>query len=776
MQVTLAALEWAKVLKLVAFFAKTSAGRQEVLQTVPEFGPSGQATYQLAQDVAALVEKQGSLPFSGLQALPLLAAPPTAWQPQELVQLKRLVRTVEEVRQAVLSTEPGPKLASLILELPQLGGFLAWCEQRLDDAGNVPDSASPMLAQLRKNREHVKANLLQQLTALARQYPFASGPYTLRRERFCFPIPSHERAKVPGLVLDASGSGATLFVEPFSLVELNNAFSQLQAQIREEEDRVLSELTTAFVRRRGELLGACGILAKLDAFQARILYGKASGGILLPPGHGHTFRVVGARHPLLDPALAHLRQEVLGEAGNRLFVVPTSLDFPPGVRLILISGPNAGGKTVALKTVGLLVLMATAGIPVLAEPGTSLPELCGVFCHIGDEQDVLSELSTFQAAMKATAELLARDDASMLVLYDELGSGTDPEEGQALAAALLEELARRGWWTLATSHLTMLSAHVEGIPNAANAAMGFDESTGSPTYNLLLGRPGRSRGLALAKACGLPAEVLARAEALRSQGARTLETYLARLDAETLALAEAREQLKEAEKALRAAELAANQRAKALEVKEQQVRAALQREVANLREVARKKWDEVLQELEKAKEEGKTLGRRRLAALRTQALTLELPEPPRRAEDLQIRQGDAVRVRGIPGQGKVLQLRGEHVEVAFGGKRLWVAKGECENGAAFTTKSELTVVATGSAQELVLVGLDREEARQRLEKFLDSALLEGHRQVRIVHGHGTGALRRTVWEVLQSFPGVVRFAHPPQFRGGTGVTEVELEG
>lgn len=774
MQLTLAALEWAKVLKLVASFARTSAGRQEVLRALPEFGPRGKKTYQLAQDVAALVEKQGTLPLSGLQALPLLAAPPTDWQPQELVQLQRLVRTVEEVRQSVLAAAPGPELASLVLELPQLDSFLAWCEQRLDDAGNIPDSASPTLAQLRKSREHLKASLFQQLTALARQYPFASGPYTLRRERFCFPIPAHERAKVPGLVLDASGSGATLFVEPFPLVELNNSFSQLQAQIREEEECIFAELTSAFVQRRGKLLAACGILAKLDAFQARALYGKAIGGLLLPPGNGHTFRLVGARHPLLDPVLAQLRGEVLGEAGNRLPVVPTSLDFPPGVKLLLISGPNAGGKTVALKTVGLLVLMSAAGIPVLAEPGTTLPELSSVFCHIGDEQDVLSELSTFQAAMKATAALLARDDAAMLVLYDELGSGTDPEEGQALAAALLEELSRRGWWTLATSHLAMLAAHVEGIPNAANAAMGFDENTGRPTYELLLGRPGRSRGLALAEACGLPVQVLARAATLRSQGALALETYLARLEAETLALAKAQEQLTEAEKALRRAELAAKERAKAAEVKQQEIQDALQRELVNLRRAAQEKWNKVVQELEKAK--GEALGRRRLARLRSQALALALPEPPSKSKDRQFLHGDTVRVRGIPGQGKVLQLRGELVEVAIGGKRVWVARGECEMATADTPKSELTVVAAGSTQELVLVGLDREEARQRLEKFLDLALLEGCRHLRIVHGHGTGVLRRTVWEVLQSFPGVVSFAHPPQFRGGTGVTEVEMEG
>jgi DNA mismatch repair protein MutS2 len=775
MDATLAALEWPKVLQLVAAFCKTGAGRELLLATVPDFARQPLA-YELAQDMASFLEAAGTLPIADLEALRLLEGSSATLGPPELLQLVRLVRTVEEVRQALAQAPLGPALSPLAAALPNLGGFLAWCEQRLAPDGQIPDTASPALAQARKARERLRAALTRELEQLARQFPFASGPYTLRRDRYCLPIPAGERGKVPGLVLDASGSGATLFVEPFSLVELNNALSQAQAQIREEEERILAELAAAFRLRRDALADACRLLATLDAFQARVLFGKAAGGVLLRPGSGARLEIRGARHPLLDPRLAPLREQVLGEAGNREQVVPTELAFPPGVRVLLISGPNAGGKTVALKTVGLLVLQTFAGIPALAEEGTVLPQLSGVFCHIGDEQNVLAERSTFQAAMAATARLLAREEAELLVLYDELGSGTDPEEGQALAAALLEELAERGWWTLATSHLAGLAAHVESIPTAANAAMGYDEVTGRPTYRLRLGAPGRSRGLALARSCGVPARVLARAEALVSQELVRLDRTLARLEAETAKLEQARRQLALREEELRQAIQRAEEQAQAYARSQQEMQRLLRQEVAKLRQLAQERWAKVEAELAELKKQAAPVGRRKLAQLRSLALSLPTGQPSAPAEATPLSVGDTVEVAGFPGSGQVLATREGRVEVAIGGKKLWVEREACRRAAPQARETKLDVEAQAIPRELVLLGLDREEARERLEKFLDGALASGVRQLRIVHGHGTGTLRRVVWEVLASFPGVASYRHPPQYRGGTGVTEVELEG
>lgn len=771
---TLAALEWQQVLQLVASFARTDRGRELVLQAEPVFGLSSDEAFRLASDVWGFVERQGTLPLGDSSGLELLAAPGAGWSPRELAELVALVRTVVTVRGAVLAASPGPALAKLAASLPDLGGFLAWCETRLESDGRVPDTASPALAQARRNREAVRQALHQELERLTRLTPFASGPYTVRRDRYCLPIPAGERGKVAGLVLDASGSGATLFVEPFSLVELNNALAQASALIREEEERILGELRAAFLRRRTELLAAGETLATLDAFQARVLFGKKAGARLQPPGTGSVFRVVAARHPLLDPHLAPLREAVFGEPGNREPVVPTTLEFPPDVRLVLISGPNAGGKTVALKTVGLVAVMAAAGIPVLAEEGTELPELSGVFCHIGDEQNVLAELSTFQAAMTATAALLARSDPSPLVLYDELGSGTDPEEGQALGAALLEELAARRWWTLATSHLLGLAVHVENLPGAANAAMGFDDGSGRPTYRLTLGTPGRSRGLALARACGLPEPLVRRAESLLSGAYVSLDRYLTRLQEETEKLRQAQDLLAAQERALRKTQEELAARLGELAQEKARLRANLEEEITRLRRQAQERWEQVVAELERAKNQGTFPGRRRLAALRSQALSLPVPEIAQEPAPEAWQPGDGVEIPGFSGPGRVLRVLGNRLEVALAGKKVWVEAAACRRTAAPAGEARLQVEASPSGQELVLLGLDREEARDRLEKFLDAALVAGTRQVRVVHGHGSGALRRMVWEVLRGHPAVVSFAHPPQYRGGTGVTEVEL--
>lgn len=770
----MAALEWQQVLRLVGSFARTEDGRKLLLQTQPVFGPEAEAVFGLARDMGELVARQGTLPLGPLSGLALLSSPPGGWGPQELVALLALVQTVEEVRRAVLSGAPGPWLHRLAAGLPDLSGFLAWCQTRLDGEGRILDAASPALAQARRARERLRQALQEELERLLRQLPFASGPYTLRRDRYCLPIPASDRGKVPGLVLDASGSGATLFVEPFSLVELNNALAQSLAQIREEEERILGELRAAFLQRRSQLLAAGEVLATLDAFQARVLFGQHAGGRLLPPGRGETFRVVAARHPLLDPQLADLRQTVLGEAGNRDAVVPTSLEFPEGVRVVLISGPNAGGKTVALKTIGLVALMTAAGIPALAEEGTQLPEFSGFFCHIGDEQNLLAELSTFQAAMTATAALLARRDPSPLVLYDELGSGTDPEEGQALGAALLEELASRRWWTLATSHLLGLAVHVENLPGAANAAMGFDEVNGRPTFRLTLGNPGRSRGLSLARSCGVPEAVVRRAEALLSGAYVSLDRYLQRLQAETERLEAAQRRLALREAELQAARQELEASKQALDQEKARLRQQLELEKARLRQQATERWEKVLAELEAFKKAGQVPGRRRLAALRSEAVSLSVPETPRGADSEGWREGDAVEVEGFPGPGRVVRVVGQRLEVAIAGKRVWVEAAACRPSTSAPAQAQLTVEASSPGQELSLLGLDREEAQARLEKFLDAALLSGARWVRIVHGHGSGTLRRVVWEVLKAHPAVVHFAHPPQYRGGTGVTEAEL--
>ncbi|MGD1149320.1 MAG: Smr/MutS family protein [Thermoanaerobaculaceae bacterium] len=777
---TFASLEFDRVLALVGSFARSDRGRRVITTTLPHFTPGeGSSAFRLTREVQSLIAVRGSLGFSGLDAADLLEPDtPHPADGADFARLVTLVRRLVEVRAALAAAGAGPELGRILAELPQLEGFLAFCELRLGPAGEILDSASPALAQARAARERTRSVIVSAMEQIRRQHKALSAPFTLRRDRYCVPVPVSEKSLVPGLVLDASSSGATVYLEPFAVVELNNALAQATALARAEEERVLAELASAFNGRREALLKGARTLAILDAAQARALFGRASEGTLLEPGASTSLRLVNARHPLLDPTLAALRGEVLGDAGNTRDVVPLDLGFPEETRLLLLSGPNAGGKTVAIKTVGLAALMAQAGIPVLAADGSGMPPLRKLWCHLGDEQDLFSDLSTFTGAMRATAALLAEADADTLVLYDELGSGTDPEEGAALAAALLEELARRRCWTLATAHLITVAAHLENVPGTLNAAMGYDEASGRPTYCLHLGTPGRSRGLAIASSCGVPGSVLTRARELVSRSFLAIDGYLEALQEERSRLSQERERLKQIEREAELARARTEDEREKLAGEQVEIRRRLDEEREALRRRAREQLATAIAELEQARARGEFPGKKRVAAVRRTALDLE-PERPAPIEHVEpLAPGATVRLLGLASTGQVQRVAGDRVEVLVKDKRLWVETGACEPVAppAAPTAGEVEVEAVQApSAELKLIGMTQEEAREEVERFLDRALVSGIGHLRIVHGHGTGALRRTVREVLAHHPAVARFAHPPQFRGGTGVTEAELD-
>lgn len=767
------------MLALVAAFARSQRGSAVVRATRPRFGGAdGSRAFALARDLAGLAGQGVTLAFSGLDAAQELESGSlAATDGPTLAYLVSLLRRIAECRAVLLATQCGPELDRLAAELPAVEHLVAYCDQRLTPDGEVPDTASPALAQARAARERHRNAIIGALEQVRRQHRGLQAPFTLRRDRYCLPVPVHERQSVPGLVLDVSATAATVFVEPFAVVELNNALAEAIALARQAEEQALAEVAAVFARHRDELLRAAGVLAELDAFQARVLFGDATDGVLLPPGAGVRVHLVAARHPLLDPALAGLRERVLGEAGNTRPIVPLDLTFPEDARLLLLSGPNAGGKTVALKTVGLCVLMAEIGIPVLAEEGSALPPLSGVWCHIGDEQNLFSDLSTFTGAMRATAELVRTADESTLVLYDELGSGTDPEEGAALAAALLEELSRRRCWAVATAHLLTVAAHLESIPGAANAAMGFDERSGRPTFRLTLGVPGRSRGLAIASASGVPPAITSRATELLSKSFLAIDTYLAGLQHERDRLRDEQEALQARQVELRAAEHRAAEARLALVAEREKAKQVLTEERERLRARAAQRLQAALAELEEARQRGEMPGRRRLATIRHQALS---SDEPARAESVTapvLAPGAAVRLQGSTLEGVVNRVAGERVEVQIGAKRLWVEASSCQLQPGKAPAKVATSVAAEeeSAAELKLIGLTQEEAREALERFLDHALVSGRRRLRIVHGHGSGVLRRMVQQELKAHPAVSHFAHPPQNRGGTGVTEAELE-
>ena len=776
-------------MKLVAAHARTRMGRF-LLNTIGELPAVDDALRRAAFNSALLelITIDGPLPLDGIDDaaswLEPEAPPPT--KPQEFLALLSLAKRVAAVRRR-LDHVPDEQavLRGVVGELPDTAGLVALVSPLLGRDGRIPDDASPELERLRRASGRRRQDLLQVLSGVRRAHGDAvtDAPPTLRRDRYCLPVRSGARSDIPGLLLDTSSSGATVFIEPFAAVELNNALAETAAKERYELQRILRLIGDAFAEAADDLAGAVEVLGRLDAAQASVLFGKVAGGRIVFPEAGADLRLEGARHPLLDSCLRDLRIEVFGDTERRRTqrpVVPLDFALPADVRTLVISGPNAGGKTVVLKTIGLMVLMCYHGIPLPVGAGTSIPQIDELWCHVGDEQDVTADLSTFSGAMAATARLLDDAGDGTLVLYDELGAGTDPLEGAALGCALLEVLTRRRALTVATTHLAAIAMVASSADGFENAAMEYDEANERPTYQLAVGRPGRSRALEIASRMGIAGNVLTRAEELLGGEHLELDRWLRRLETLEQELLRERSTLSRRESEIERLVIDAEIELARLEKERAQVLVELKSEREKLRLRAKKQLDRVTAKLEKATKDLKPLGRRSIQKLRDEALDLGetlRPETTVELEDPEV--GTQVRLTGLGGEGKIDAVRGSRVAVVMGNKRVWVPITDVEvmrQPKNVPGKRVVHIeVSEEAPQELMLIGLDSERAREDVERALDQAFSAGKRTIRIVHGHGTGTLRRMVADVCRSHPAVKSFKHPPGNRGGTGATEVELE-
>ncbi len=776
-------------MKLVAAHARTRMGRF-LLGNSGRFPGVAEALRRAVFNSALLelIAVDGPLPLDGVDEAAAWLEPeaPTPTEPKEFLALLSLAKRVAAVRRRLGDVaDELAVLRGVAEELPDTTALVAVVSPLLGRDGRIPDDASPELARLRRATGRRRQDLLQVLAGVRRAHgdAVADAPPTVRRDRYCLPVRSGGRSEVPGLLLDTSSTGATVFIEPFEAVELNNALAETAAKERHEVQRILRVIGDAFAGAAGELAAAVATLGRLDAAQAAVLFGKAAGGRIVFPEGEADLRLEGARHPLLDGRLRDLRIEVLGDperSRTQRPVVPLDFALPAGVRTLVISGPNAGGKTVVLKTLGLMVLMCYHGIPLPVDAGTTIPEIDDLWCHVGDEQDVTADLSTFSGAMAATARLLGDAAERTLVLYDELGAGTDPLEGAALGCALLEALTARGSLTVATTHLASIAMVASSADGFENAAMEYDEANERPTYHLAVGRPGRSRALEIASRMGISGGVLARAKELLGGEHLELDRWLRRLETLEQELIEERTDLAVREVEIERLRLDAGAELARLEKERAQVPVELSAERERLRLRAKQQLDRATAKLEKATKELKPLGRRSIQKLRDEALDLGAqprPEAPPEPDGPQI--GARVRLVGLGGEGEIQAVRGSRVSVVIGNKRVWVPTSDVEVLRQSTKAPSKRIVhvevSEEAPQELMLIGLDSERAREDLERALDQAFSAGKRAIRIVHGHGTGTLRRMVADVCREHPAVKSFKHPPGNRGGTGATEVELE-
>jgi DNA mismatch repair protein MutS2 len=648
------------------------------------------------------------------------------------------------------------------------------------DDGEVRDSASRELARLRRELRSGRSRIVERLERYAASLPeriqVADVSVSLRDGRYVIAIRREGRAEVGGIVHDESATGSTLFVEPPLAIDLMNQLRELELAEAREVQRILRELTERLRPRQPELQSALEALVQLDSLLARARYTLQSNGRrpeVLARGEPE-YRVVNARHPLL-----------LAAAENA--VVPFDLLLERGERTLLVSGPNTGGKTVLLKAIGLISALAQAGVIPPVGEGTRLPLFGEMFADIGDEQSIEASLSTFSAHLRNLREVLEHADAESLVLIDEIGSGTDPVEGSALADAVLRTLTARGALTVATTHLGQLKLLASEEPGVVNASLQFDAVALQPTYRLLKGIPGRSYGLAIARRLGSPEAVLQRADASISGVERDATQLLAELEEKDRELAAALSAAEAARREVEALQEELRAREQAVRERERTAERRARQQARDLLLHARQEVESAIRAVREAGERGDRAAveqaareaRRRVEA-QARVQEAKAPRPARDGDAEPIALGSWVRVAASGAEGTVVELRDGRAVVEVSGVRVQVSAQGLEPAAR--PDGALRPVLRGGwnapdlevSPEVDLRGLHVAELIPKLQTAIDAAVQADLQSLRIIHGKGTGAAREAVVELVRADPRVVSFRPGRLGEGGAGVTVAEL--
>ena len=691
-----------------------------------------------------------------------------------------------------------PRLAKLVATLPAPDALQEQIVATLDADGRVKDSASRALARARKSIAEGERDLHHRLERWAAAHGGGDSYVTRAGDRFVALVPASSVARKSAIVHDSSNSGQSLFVEPLETCEANNRLIELRAEAGAEERRILRELGLAVRAAAPELETLEDTLATLDALRASAVWGVELSGVAITPG-GDTLRLVGARHPLLMMAQARERagEPALARAegaGVSRTVVPLDLELREANRLLLVSGPNMGGKTVLLKTVGLAVALAHAALPVLASEGSAVPVISDLRADLGDEQSVDRGLSTFAAhllALKAMAEAAAPD---VLLLADELGAGTDPEEGAALGRVLVEHAASKHAWGVLTTHLGSLKRVASEVPGVVNGSLEFDLETLTSRYRFRRGVPGASHALDVAKRLGFPEALIQRARSLTSDESRALERLLAEVGDALAETQREREGLALARKAADEEASAHRDASEAVKRSLAELRRRLTAESESLLARARELWQTVQREAkkrDKSRADAEALGasldgiERGATALQAAASpqAIGLPEPAAApAAPLSLAPGarvhvtdlgfDAVVVSGPDSAGRV-QLRKNALGITSHVSKLRAADASDAKprlGASVHYESS----DAPPPVEADLRGLEVVDALTAVDHALDRAVLSGLTEVRIIHGIGTGALRVAVQKHLKTHPQVESQRWGEGYEGGRGVTVARL--
>lgn len=787
------ALELPILLALVAELTASDLGREAVLRLEP-FLEEGdlEARRNRYQEVDRLLGDGPLVPAFDAPLGDLLERLETGRPPvggADLMRLRALLRAGREAAERVRRSEPPcSALEEWVATVPDLEPLERRIGSVLDRRGEVRDDASPKLVELRGSIRKIRGRLYDRLSSYLTEHreTLAEDTIPMRGGRLVLTLPAGSRGRLEGLTHGRSGSGKTFYFEPLGVVDANNDLQQAVEDEEAERLRLLNELIAEAKGRLEELHLLAEAVAELDLLQAARRFAERCDGRLPERADRHHLQVLGARHPLLDPRLADLRERALGQPGHRGGVVPLDLELSPENRALVITGPNAGGKTVALKTVGLLTAAAQCGLPVPVAKGSRLPFLEKLVALVGDEQDLLADRSTFSGRLLRLKEAWEGSGPDSLLLLDELGSGTDPEEGSALSVALLEGLLEQESLGVITTHLTQLAAAALEMEGATCAAMEFDSETGEPTFRLLPGPPGGSEALALARRLGLPSKWLDRAEELLGSEHRELRKLLAEVERIRNELAQAKDRAEREASDVEKLRRRLAEEEKALAEERRTLGKKVRVEMDDFRRETQRKLHDEIEKLSREMEAGQR--RKSLAAEAAERLFEEAPELeiPEAEDEAPLEEGGTVRHKLLGWEGRLDQLRGGKAEVRVKGKRVRcsadeltaVARPEERESEKRSGRATMSVDAGDRPvpRELKLLGERVEPALEKLDRYLDQALLSSVDQVRVVHGHGTGRLRQAVREHLKGHEAVESQRPGKPHEGGNGATVVEIRG
>jgi len=770
---TLRVLEYDAIRQKVVAHCATPMGAERARQMTPRTDEEAiRVALQQTSEARRLIDLAEEMPLRGVQDVRSAASLARAGgilPPESLLSIADTVESARRLRSFLLTREEKcPALCVLARQLEPLPEVVNEVRRCLREDATVADSASPELARIRQRLRHLHSRITERLQATlnsSRIRNMLQEPViTMRGDRYCLPVKAEYRAQFGGIVHDVSASGATLFMEPQEVVDLGNQIREAQIAEQNEVVRILAQLSALVGKYSDPILLTCDALGELDFINARARLSVEWDAIEPALNTQGKIRLRKARHPLLKPP-----------------VVPIDVELGNRFRILLITGPNTGGKTVTLKTVGLLTLMMQSGLHVPADTGTEMAIFQNIFADIGDEQSIEQSLSTFSGHMTNIAAMLPHCDEHTLVLLDELGAGTDPAEGAALAQAILDYLLARHARVMATTHYGELKSYAYARQGVQNASVEFDLQTLRPTYHLRIGTPGSSHAIVIAQRLGLPSSVIETAQA-RLAGRETEATsIMRRLEEEQRHVEEARQAAEQERREAAALRHQLQQRLEQLETERQRLREEVTQEVQHRLYQILQQAEEAYRRLREQPRENRAAQEARQQVRQAAEQMKQLLAPPA-AAPTEIREGDTVKVTTLNVTGTVLQLTQDEAVVQAGAIRVTVPREALRRiDEKPVSKAPLVSVpvnlsrAANISPEIMLRMQRVDEALANLDQYLSEAYAAGLQQVRVIHGKGTGTLRKAVREYLNTHPLVASYRGADATEGGDGVTIVTLK-